>query len=128
VVEIMPFLGIALVATVLLTILRMERPELAVLFGTAVGILLFIMVLQRLGVVLQQFQGLTARAGVEPFYLGTVFKVIAVAYLTGFGAQICRDAGEGALAMKVELAGKVAILILAVPVMTAILQLLLKVI
>lgn len=125
---ILPFIGIALIATVLLTLLRIERPELAVLLSTAVGVILFLLIINRLGYVIQQFEGLTTKAGVDPFYLQTVFKVIGIAYITGFAAQVCRDSGEGALALKLELAGKVAILILTVPVMTAILQMLLRVI
>lgn len=125
---VLPFVGIALVATVLLTLLRIERPELAVLLSTAVGVILFLLIIDRLGQVIHQFQGLTAKAGVDPFYLKTVFKVIGIAYITGFAAQVCRDSGEGALALKLELAGKVAILILTVPVMTAVLQMLLRVI
>ena len=125
---IIPFIGVALVATVLLTLLRMEKPEMAVILSTAVGVLLFLMVIERLGMVIRQFQGLADQAGVQPFYLQTVFKVVGVAYITGFAAQVCRDSGEGALALKLELAGKVAILFLTVPVMTAILQMLLRVI
>lgn len=125
---VIPFVGIALVAVVLLTILRVEKPEMAVLLSLSVGILLFFMLLDKLSLVIQEFYGLTTKAGVEPTYLRTVFKVVGIAYLTGFGAQICRDSGEGALALKVEMAGKVVILILTIPVMTAILQMLLRII
>ena len=125
---ILPFLGIALVTVVLLTILRVEKPEMAALLSTAVGVLLFLMLLNKLSLVIQEFHGLTAKAGIEPAYLKTVFKVVGIAYLSGFGAQICRDSGEGALALKVEMAGKVAILMLTIPVMTAILQMLFRVI
>jgi stage III sporulation protein AD len=125
---VIPFIGIALVAVVLLTVLRVEKPEMAVLLSVTVGVLLFFMLIDKLGTIIHEFYGLTTKAGLEPAYLQTVFKVVGVAYLTGFGAQICRDAGEGALALKVEMAGKVAILILTIPVMTAILQMLLRII
>lgn len=124
---VLPFIGVALVTAVLLTILRVQKPEMAVLLSTAVGIILFLMLLDKLGLVVREFHGLTTKAGVEPTYLKTVFKVVGIAYLTGFGGQICRDAGEGTLALKVEMAGKVAILILTIPVMTAILQMLFRV-
>jgi len=69
---------------------------------------------------------LAARAKVERFYLDTVLRVIGVAYLAEFGSQICRDAGEGAIASKVELAGKVLIMVLAVPVVTAVVEVVLR--
>ena len=60
-------------------------------------------------------------------YLDTVLRVIGVAYLAAFGGQVCRDAGEGALAAKVELAGKVLILAMSVPLMFALLDLILRI-
>ena len=51
------------------------------------------------------FEYLAAQAQINLVYLQTVFRVMGVAYLTGFTAQICRDAGEGALALKLEMAG-----------------------
>jgi len=52
--------------------------------------------------------------------------VMGVAYLAGFGAQICRDAGESSLGIKLELAGKIIILFLAVPIMVAIMEMILR--
>ena len=52
-----------------------------------------------------------------------IFKVLAVAYITDLTAQLCRDAGESAVGGKVELAGKILIFYLALPILTAILEL-----
>lgn len=123
---ILQVVGFALVVVALLVVLRQERPELAVLAGAAAGIVILVTLLDRLNLVLDAVAGLAARAGLEPFYLGTVLRIIGVAYLAEFGAQVCRDAGEGALAHKVELAGKVLILVLAVPVILAVLDLMLR--
>ncbi len=49
--------------------------------------------------------------------------MLAVAYIADFTALICKDAGESAIAGKVELAGKVMIFYLAMPVMVAVLEL-----
>jgi len=50
-------------------------------------------------------------------YIGLILKIIAIAYIAEFGAQICTDAGESAIASKIELAGKVLILITSMPVL-----------
>ena len=47
-------------------------------------------------------------------------------YIVEFGAQISRDAGEDAIASKIELAGKVIIMVLAIPIMLALLELIIK--
>lgn len=121
------FLGIALLAVVLLSVLRQSRPELAVLLSMVVGIIIFLRLVGRLRELVGVFEFLAAKAQINMLYLETVFRVMGVAYLTGFGAQICRDAGEGTLALKLELAGKIIILFLAVPVMVAIMEMVLRV-
>jgi len=54
--------------------------------------------------------------------MSLILKVIGIAYIAEFGAQVCRDAGEGAVAAKVELAGKALVLLLALPIVYAILD------
>ena len=68
------------------------------------------------------FQELGNRAGINLIYVSTIFKVLGIAYLAEFSAQICRDAGSQAIAGKIELAGKVIILTLAIPILLAILE------
>jgi stage III sporulation protein AD len=50
-------------------------------------------------------------------YISLILKIIAIAYIAEFGSQICADAGESAIASKIELAGKILILIVSTPVL-----------
>ncbi len=124
--HILQIVGFALVAAVLTVVVRRLRPELGLLLSLAAGVVILLLVVPSLLSVFQRLRYLSAAAQVNLRYLDTVLKIVGVAYLTEFGAQICRDAGEGALAAKVELAGKVLILLLSVPILNAILDLLIK--
>ena len=61
-------------------------------------------------------------AGINLVYLQTLLRVIGIAYLAEFGAQVCRDAGEGSIASRIELAAKVIILVMAVPIVVEIME------
>ena len=124
--DLLPYLGLAILATILLIVLRPLRPEMAAILSLAAGGLILVSVLGRLRAVLGTVTAMAARAEIQPFFLQTVLKVIGLSYLAGFTAQICRDAGEGAIAAKVELAGKVAILLVGLPVVWAVLETMLK--
>lgn len=124
--NILPFLALGLLATLILVILRPLRGELAMLLSLAAGALIAVLVIGRLGEVLRAVSEMAARAEMHPLFLRTVLKVMGLAYLAGFTAQVCRDAGEGAMAGKIELLGKVAILYLALPVMWAVLDTMLR--
>ena len=123
--EIVQIVGLALVAAVLVVVLRPLRPELALLLSVAAGVVLFLLVVDKVAAVVGVMRELAGRAGVNALYLGLILKIVGIAYIAEFGAQVCRDAGEGALAAKVELAGKVLVLVLAVPVLVAVLDTLL---
>ena len=62
------------------------------------------------------------QAGVAEGYFGIVLKVIGIAYLSQFASQLCADAGEGAVAAKIELAGKALIMAVSIPVLTEVLH------
>ena len=115
-------MALAFVTLVLLVVLRQERPEMALLVSLAAGTIMLIAVLIALAPALTVLSDLAARARVERYYLDTVLRVVGIAYLADFGAQVCTDAGESALARKVELAGKVIIMVMAIPVITAVLE------
>ena len=108
-------------------ITRKERPEIAVLLSLAAAGLILISLLGSIDQVLTVFETLALKSRINPSYLKLIIKIIGLAYLAGFGAQICRDAGEGSMAAKVELAGKIFILALGLPVMVGLLEVILKV-
>ncbi|HIE12149.1 MAG TPA: stage III sporulation protein AD [Desulfotomaculum sp.] len=124
--EILQVVGFALVAAIMALVLRREKPEFALAVGVAAGIVIFAAFLGKIGAVIRVLEGAANKAGLNMIYLDTILKIVGVAYIGDFGAQICRDAGEGALAVKVEFAAKVLILVLALPIIIALLDLLLK--
>jgi len=126
-VEIVQVVGLAIVSVVLLLVIRQQRPELAVLLGLAVGLAVFLMVAQRLAAILDFLRDLASRAQVDSLYLNTILKIVGIAYMAEIGTQVCHDAGENSVASKVELAGKILILVLAMPIVMAILEIILKV-
>lgn len=78
--------------------------------------------LQSMGELLDMLRQMAEQAGVAEGYFGIVLKVIGIAYLSQFASQLCADAGEGAVAAKIELAGKVLIMAISIPVLTEVLH------
>lgn len=125
--EIAQIVGFGLIATALVVVLRQEKPELALLLSIGAGVLLFLMVLTKIGAVINVLRDLSVRANVNLLYLGVILKIVGIAYIADFGAQLCRDAGESALASKIEFAAKILILVLAIPIVMAVLDALLNI-
>lgn len=120
--EILQVVALGLVVAVFAVLLRQERPEMALVLALGFGVIVFLMVLKKLGAIITVFEDVTRRAQVDELYLTTLLKILGIAYIAEFGAQVCRDSGEGTVANKIELAGKVLIMILALPIFAAILE------
>ena len=118
--DIWQIVGLALIVTVLCVVLKQIRPEIALQLSILAGAAIFILIISKIKVVVDLLQTLADQANISSYYLVIVLKIVGVAYLAEFGAQICRDAGEGALATKIELAAKVGVIVLAIPIIVAI--------
>ena len=120
--EISKIISLGLIGTVFAVLLKKENPQISMLVAAVVGVLIFLMLCEPLGGLILLLKETAEQAGVEEGYFGIVLKVIGIAYLTQFGAQLCADAGESAVAAKIELAGKVLMMTAAAPVLTGLLE------
>ena len=119
--------GLGIVSTVLIVILRNIRPEFSLYISLVTGVIIFSMIIGELSYVIQTLNVLARQANLEFTYFSTILKIIGMAYVVEFGAQISRDAGENSIAMKIELGGKILIMVLAIPILLALMDLILKI-
>ena len=108
-------MGILLCGGLLAAVLRTQRPELAMCLGLAAGAAVLILLMRELTPVLVQLKRFADAAAIPAVYPVAVLKAAGITVLTQLTADTCRDAGESALASKAELAGRVLLLALAVP-------------
>lgn len=120
--ELLQIVSISCMVMIFSLVIKRDRPELALLLSMALAAMIFFIMLGKLKIVWDLFQGMAERAHIHPLYLQILLKVMGIAYIAEFGAQICRDAGEGTIAGKIEFAGKIFIVILAVPLISQVLE------
>ncbi|MBP2642276.1 MAG: stage sporulation protein [Firmicutes bacterium] len=120
--EIIQIIGVGFVATLLILVIRTRKPEIAVQLSLVTAIIIFMLIIDKISMIITLIQELADKAHVSQLYLNTILKIIGIAYITEFGAQVCRDAGEGSVAGKIELAGKVFVLVLAIPIIALVLE------
>jgi stage III sporulation protein AD len=125
--EIIKIVAFAFMALFIVLVVKEQKNDLAVYISIAVGIVIFLFMITKITVVLQFVQQLATKANIDFIYLTTVLKILAIAYLASFCNEICKDAGQGSLGAKVEFAGKILILGLAIPILMAVLQSILKI-
>ncbi len=109
-------LGIGVVTAILSLFIKQHRPEIAIAIPVLGGVAIFVVMVPYLEETVRLFEELAEISGIQNRYLRLIIKMIGIAYLCEFSAELCRDAGESSMAGKIELGGKVLILSLSVPI------------
>lgn len=125
--EALQIVVIGIVATVMIMLLKDDKPEFAVLTSIITSIVIFYIVADKLKIVVQVLTNMAKNADVDFIFFTTILKIIGIAYIVEFGAQISRDAGEESIASKIELGGKVIIMVLAIPILMALMDLIFEI-
>lgn len=109
-------------AVALAVLLRQYRAEYALVLGLMVSAVILMALMPVLKETMELLIDIASKSGVSQT-LSIIVKSLGIAFVAGIAADICRDAGESAMAAKVELAGKVAILSMAMPMAAQLMEL-----
>ncbi|MBR7554183.1 stage III sporulation protein AD [Allobacillus sp. GCM10007491] len=113
---------IIMVAAMLVIIVREQNESISFLLVLLLGIFVFLFVLKQVEQLFNLFQSIVSKFDVSLLHLDTMIKVIGVAYLTEFISQLLKDAQLNSVAVKVEIVGKLFILLLALPIFISVLE------
>ena len=99
--EIIKIIGIALIALVIIILLKQYRPEFAIYISLLTGILILLLVMDELKGIIALLQSLANKASINSTFLALLIKITGIAFLSEFAVSICKDSGEGAIASKI---------------------------
>lgn len=120
--EIFKIIALALTGVILASLVKTVNKEITIYIIIVTVILIFFSITGTLSRIFEFIEGICSNVTYGKTFFPVILKVLAAAYITDFTAQLCKDSGEGAIGSKVEFAGKVIIFYLAMPVLSAILE------
>lgn len=113
---------IAVIGSVTALIFRNERREFSVIVGAVTAVLLLLSGAETFTGIGKTFEKVCVSYGVSTAALSTVLKIIGLSYLTEFGVELSKDAGQNAIAANMELCGRIMILSCTLPSAIALLE------
>ncbi|MBR5486317.1 MAG: stage III sporulation protein AD [Oscillospiraceae bacterium] len=113
--DIMAVCGVGVVTAAILTLLRQYKPEYAVPASAAAGIVILSIMLSSIIPLVRELKDMFSTAGMNSNYAQVLLKALGVCFITQLACDVCRDAGENAVASKLEMSGKVAVLLMSFP-------------
>lgn len=125
--EIIKIIGIALISLIIIILLKQYKPEFAIYISLLTGVLILILVMDKLTGILNLLQTISNKASVNNKFLTILIKITGIAFLSEFAVSICKDVGEGAIASKIELGSKIIIISMSIPIISSLLEIILDI-
>jgi stage III sporulation protein AD len=116
-------LGVCVLTVVATVLLKGYHPVFGIAVAIIGGIVILLSAISAFREVKDTITDLFSYSGVDVGWLSLLLKALGIGYLCGFAADLCRDAGEKAFGVQVELAGAVAALLCAMPLAKRVLEL-----
>ena len=125
--EIVKIIGVGLVALILIIILKQYKPEFTIYASIIAGAIILLMVMDKLYSIINLLSNISQKTGIGNEFLKIILKITGIAILTEFAVSICKDSGESAIASKIDLGGKIIIISISIPIITALLELVISI-
>lgn len=125
--DIVKIIGIAFLAVIISLILKQYKPEYAMYVSIIAGAIIILMSIGKIEGIINLLNSISSKTNINGQFIGILLKITGIAFLTEFAVSVCRDSGESAIASKVDLGGKVIIIAISVPIISSLLENVIKV-
>lgn len=125
--DIVKIIGVGLIALIIIVLLKQYKPDFVIYVSLIAGAIILFMVIDKLTAIIDLLTNLSNKAGINNQFLGILLKITGIAFLSEFAVSICNDSGESAIANKIDLGGKIIIIAISIPIISALLELIIKI-
>ena len=125
--DIIKIIGIGLIALIIIIIVRQYKPEFTLYVSLLAGAIILLFLMDKIGGIVDLLTTLSNKTAINNEFLTLLIKITGIAFLTEFAVSICSDAGEKAIASKIEIGSKIIIITMSVPIITSLLELVVEI-
>jgi len=120
--EIVKAAALGISAVLLALQFKQIKEEYGIYIGLAAGLAIFGLALSKVSVVAEGIEKAAALMSVDSKYIRLLIKVAGISYICEFSSSLCRDSGYSSVAAQIEMAGRLSILVMSMPVVMALLD------
>lgn len=125
--DIIKIIGVGLIGLIIIIIMKQYKPDFVIYVSLIVGTIILFMIMDKLNGIIDILKSLSNKASINSEFLVILLKITGIAFLTEFAVSICNDSGETAIANKIDLGGKIIIIAISIPIISALLELIIKI-
>lgn len=124
--DIIKIIGIGLIALVISVIIKQYKPEMSMYVSLIAGVIILSLSFDGFSRVVNIIENYSDKLSVSSKYVAILLKITGISILAEFACSMCRDCGESAIASKIELASKILIISASIPIISSLLEVVLR--
>lgn len=124
---ILKIVGIGIISLIIIIIIKQYKPEFTLYVSIIAGIIMFFIVADKFSGIINLLTNISNKASFNSEFLKILIKITGIAILSEFAISICKDSGEAAIASKIDLAGKIIIISISIPIISSLLETVIKI-
>lgn len=117
--DIIMIAGFCIISCVICKVLEKDSGEIKVVLVLCTACMVILRIIGEITDVTSAIRELFMQADMDEDYLTIIFKGLGICYITQLSCDCCRDCGEGSIASQLELAGRIAMIVIALPLFRA---------
>lgn len=121
--EILKIIGIGLIGTTAALIVGEYKKELSFAITVATGVIIMALMINQIEPIIDAVDNIFMKTSLDKEYVKILIKALGICFLTQIAVDSCKDSGNTAIAAKVEIAGKILVLFVALPLFLSLLEL-----
>ena len=126
--DVIKIIGIGLISLIIIIVVKQYKPEFAIYVSIIAGVLILYLIMDKLEGIINLLKTISSKSGINNQFLELLLKITGIAFLAEFAINLCKDSGEGSIASKIEMGSKVIIVSMSIPIISSLLEVILKLI
>lgn len=124
--SVIKIIGVGLIALITIIIIKQYKPEFALYISIIAGAIILYLIIDKLEGIIDLLKSVSDKSGVSSEFLTLLLKMTGIAFLAEFAISICKDSGENSIANKIEIGTKVVVISMSIPIISNLLDVILK--
>ena len=125
--DIIKIIGVVFISLIISVILKEYKREYVIYISIISGAIIIFLCFGKLKEIIDMLISIANKSGTNSYFILLLLKITGIAILSEYAVSICKDAGENAIASKIDLGGKILIISISIPIISKLLETITKI-
>ena len=120
--DVVKIIGVSFVTLIFTIVLKEYKKDFAIYVVIIGGLLILFFSFETIKNIIDFINNLSNKTNINSDFIKLLIKITSISILIEFAVSICKDAGESAIATKLDLGGKIIVISMSIPVISSMLN------